>query len=114
MYPGVVELRLDAYVFAFLFVLRSQDLEFGGFERTGGWVSASRRPKHLARSLSAKRTSVHGVGESCLSASAASAKSWSVLSGAEVDSASAVQAARSPRSTHMEEKWTWSRRAQHR
>lgn len=34
-YPCVVELCLDAYEVAFFLVLRAQDLELGGLERTG-------------------------------------------------------------------------------
>lgn len=33
-YPGIVEFGLDAYVVAFFLVLCSQDLEFGGAQRT--------------------------------------------------------------------------------
>lgn len=112
-YPGVVELGLDAYVFAFLLVLGAQDLEFGGFERTGGCVSTSRIPGGLARSLSENWTNACSAGKPYLSASAASAVPWSVLSGAEMDSASTARAVQSSRNTYMEAKSTWSRRAQH-
>ena len=30
MYPSIVELGLDADVFAFFFILRAEDFEFGG------------------------------------------------------------------------------------
>ena len=32
--PGIVELGLERDVFAFLLILRAQDLEFGWLERT--------------------------------------------------------------------------------
>jgi len=37
-YPGVVEFRLYANVFAFFFVLGAEDLQFGGFEGARGSV----------------------------------------------------------------------------
>ena len=46
--PGIVELGLEGYVFAFFLILCAEDLEFGGFERAVAamsvrcrWLTAS-------------------------------------------------------------------------
>lgn len=65
-YPGVVELGLDADIVAFFLVLRPEDLELGGFQRTGSKRQASQVAKFRRRHLKEHE------GTTDLSASAAS------------------------------------------